>query len=281
MLQEQKVLKYKGQIVFEKLTMPYFQRIPKLFQKNEACFMFVHKGEFSVRTPDEFITFKNGKGLLAKCFNYFFETNKTQRASSDSLEVLGVLLYPSIVEELFQFDVSYSTHTVDYNVKQIQIDGLLSNFKESINILLDNPELADEATIKTKLKEFILLISKTQNAPSHLDFLSAMFKTNATEFKTTVNNNLYSSLSIEEFAQLCGMSVSSFKRKFKEIYKASPKKYLTKMKLLKASEMLSSNDFRISDIAYDCGYESISTFNRAFKTYFGKSPSDYRLTQIA
>ena len=278
MLQELKVLKYKGQVVFEKLTMPYFQRIPKLFQENEACFMFIHKGEFSVRTPDEFISFKNGKGLLAKCFNYFFETNKTQRASSDHLEVLGILIFPSIVEELFQFDISHSTHTVDYNVKQVQIDDLLNNFKESINILLDNPELADEATIKTKLKEFILLVSKTQNAPSHLDFLSAMFKTNATEFRTTVNNNLYSSLSIDEFAQLCGMSVSSFKRKFKEIYKASPKKYLTKMKLLKAAEMLSSNDFRISDIAYDCGYESISTFNRAFKTYFGKSPSEYRLS---
>lgn len=53
MILDQKVLKYKGQIVFEKIEMAQFQRIPKLFQDNEACFMFINKGEFSVRTPED------------------------------------------------------------------------------------------------------------------------------------------------------------------------------------------------------------------------------------
>ncbi|MBL4755640.1 MAG: helix-turn-helix transcriptional regulator [Flavobacteriales bacterium] len=281
MVPEHKVLKYKGQVVFEKITTPYIPRVPKLFQNNEACFMFINKGEFSVRTPDQFISLKKGKGLLAKCFDYFFETNQAQRASSDHIEILAVLLYPSMVEELFQFDLSLSELTVNFNVKQIKIDSLLNNYKESINLLLDNPELADEAIIKTKLIEFILLIGKTQNAPSLLDFLSAMFRTNSTEFKTTVNNNLYSSLSIDEFAKLCGMSVSSFKRKFNETFQESPKKYFGKMKLQKASKMLATGNLRISEIAYDCGYESISTFNRSFKTHFGQSPSEYRLSQTA
>ncbi|MEP1487899.1 MAG: helix-turn-helix domain-containing protein [Algibacter sp.] len=277
MIQEQKVLTYKGQIVFEKIRMSYFERIPKFFQDNEACFMFINKGEFSVRTPSEFLSFKEGKGLLAKCFDYFFETNKKQRASSDSVEVLGVLIYPSIIEELFDFKISNYNHTVDYNVKQIQIDSLLDNYKESINILLDNPELADESMIKNKLKEFILLVSKIQNAPSQLDFLSAMFKKNSSEFKETIHNNLYSNLSQDEFAHLCGMSLSSFKRKFNDVFNDSPKKYIAKMKLEKASKMLQFPEHRISDVAYDCGYESISTFNRSFKSHFGKSPSQYRL----
>lgn len=281
MILDQKVLKYKGKVVFEKISMSPFQRMPKLYEENEACFMFINKGEFSVRTPDQFLSFKKGQGLLAKCFDYFFETNKEQRKSSDSIEVVGVLLFSDIVQELFDFDISASSHTVDFNTKTIQIDALLDNFKNSINILLDNPELADEQMIKTKLKEFVLLISKTQNSPSQLDFLSAMFNKNSTEFMTTVANNIYSSLSVDEFARLCGMSVSSFKRRFTETYSQSPKKYFEEMKLKKASQMLLSESNRISDIAYDCGYETISTFNRSFKTYFGKSPSDYRLSQTA
>lgn len=277
MILDQKILKYKNKIVFERIEMANFQRIPKLFQENEACFMFVNKGEFSARTPDEFISFNKEKGLLAKCFNYFFETNKEQRNISDSIEVVGVLLYPSIVEELFQFDLMHSAHTVDYNIKQVQVDGLLNNFKDSINLLLDNPELADETLIKTKLKEFVLLMSKTQNAPSQLDFLSALFKKNSSEFKATIVNNLYSNLSINEFAHLCGMSISTFKRKFNDVFKESPKKYIGKMKLEKASKMLKSPDYRISDVAYDCGFETISTFNRSFKSHFGKSPSEYRI----
>jgi AraC-like DNA-binding protein len=281
MIINQKVLKYKGKVVFEKIAMVPFLRIPKLYQDNEACFMFVNKVEFSVRTLDEFISFKEGQGLLAKCFDYFFETNKIQRKSSDSIEVVGVLLFPDIVQELFDFDIAVSSHKMDFNTKQIQIDGLLNNFKDSINILLDNPELADEQMIEAKLKEFVLLISKTQNAPSHLDFLSAMFKKDSSEFTNTVNNNIYSNPSVDEFARLCGMSVSSFKRKFSETYQQSPKKYLETMKLKKASQMLLLESNRISDIAYDCGYETISTFNRSFKTYFGKSPSDYRMNQTA
>jgi AraC-like DNA-binding protein len=277
MILDQKVLKYKGQIVFEKLKMSTFKRIPKLFQENEACFMFIEEGEFSIRTPDEFISFEKGKGLLAKCFDYFFETSKKQRDKRDSIEAIGVLLYPSIVEEIFQFDVSNHNHRVDYNAKSIQIDGLLNNFKESINILLDNPELADETLIKTKLKEFVLLMSKTVNAPSQLDFLSSMFQKNSSEFKKTILNNLYSNLSIDEFAHLCGMSLSTFKRKFSDVFKDSPKKYFAKKKLEKASKMLTSKEYRISDVAYDCGFESISTFNRSFKNHFGKSPTEFRL----
>ena len=281
MMLDQKVLKYKGQIVFERIAMSSFERMPKLYEHNEACFMFINEGEFSTRTPDQFLSFDKGKGLLAKCFDYFFETNKDQRAASDKINVLGVLIHQSIVEELYQFDASVSTHTVDYNLKQIQIDGLLNNFKDSVNILLDNPDLADEQMIITKLKEFVLLISKTQSAPSQLDFLSAMFKKNSTKFRTAISNNLYSNLSIDEFAFLCGMSVSSFKRKFNDTYHESPRRYFAKMKLEKASKMLMSDKLRISDVAYDCGFETISTFNRSFKTYFGVSPSAYRLTQTA
>jgi len=281
MIQEQKILSYRGEIVFEKIRMSTFDRIPKLFKDNEACFMFVNSGEYSVRTPSEFITLKKGKGLLAKCFDYFFETSQKQREISDSIEIVGVLLYPNIVQELFQFDITQSAYTVDYNVKQVEIDGLLHNFKESINLLLDNPELADETLIKTKLKEFVLLMSKTQNAPSQLDFLSAIFKKNNSGFKETIINNLYSNLSIDEFSHLCGMSLSTFKRKFNETFNDSPKRYIARMKLEKASNLLSFPDKRISDIAYDCGFETISTFNRSFKFHFGKSPTEYRLDKTA
>lgn len=117
-------------------------------------------------------------------------------------------MYPSLVEELFQFDV----------------------------------------------KEFVLLISKTQ-------------------FSETINNNLCANFTIAELAHLCGMSLSSFKRKFKE----SPKKHIGHLKLKKAEKLLTTSQLRISEIAYDCGFESISIFNQSFKSYYVKSPSSYRL----
>ena len=166
---------------------------------------------------------------------------------------------------------------MDFNVKQVQVDLLLDNFKNSINILLDNPELVDDGIIKTKLKEFIQLLIKSQNAPSQLDYLSALFRPNEVAFKTVIQKNLYANLSLEELAALTHLSTSSFKRKFKETFEESPKKYITRKKVEKAAELLRSSDNRISDIAYDVGFESVATFNRNFTAKYQKSPSEYRL----
>jgi len=278
MKQEEKYLKYKDRVVFGKQSMPYFDRIPKQYAENEACFVFVNKGEVSVRSQIEPIQLDKSHGLLAKCMNYFFETNEQQRKSSEGVEVIAVLLYPSIVQELFEFDVSNHDYSFDFNIKQIELDRLLENFKESINILLDNPELADENIIKTKLKEFVLLVSKSQEAPSQLDFLAALFKPLNIEFKTTVQNNLYSNLSLDELASLCHLSTSSFKRKFSETFNNSPKRYIAQKKVERAAELLKSRDLRISDIAYDVGFDSLATFNRNFSNLYGKSPSEFRLS---
>jgi AraC-like DNA-binding protein len=275
---EKKTISYKGRVVFEKLRLPYFERIPKEYFEKEACFIFVNEGAFSVRSQTEFINFNQGTGLLAKCLNYFFETNAQQRTVGTGVDVIGLLLYPEIVNEIFQFDIFSSKHQVDYNLKKIEINKLLEHFRESISILLDNPELADDTLIKNKLKEFVILMCKTVDAPSELDFLASLFTPNFVKFEEIIRNNLYTNLSLEELAALCHMSLSSFKRKFKEVYNDSPIKYLSKKKILKAVELLKDKNNRISDIAYDVGYESLSTFNRTFKAQYGKSPSAYRLS---
>ena len=274
---EEKYIKYKGRIVFGKQSMPYFDRIPKEYFEDEACFVFVNEGEVSVRSQTKYIDLDRNSAILAKCLNYFFETNNKQKESSNGIEVIAIILHPSQVEELFEFDLSQSAYSLDYNIKQIEVDRLLTNFKESVNILLDNPELADERMIETKLKEFVLLMTRSQNAPSQLDFLSALFKPLDIEFKSTILHNIYSNLSIDELARLCHLSTSSFKRKFNEVFKTSPKKYISQKKIEKAAALLKSDNLRISDIAYDVGFNSLATFNRNFTHTYGKSPTEYRL----
>lgn len=275
---QEKYIKYKGRIVFGKQSLPYFDRKPKEYFEDEACFVFVNVGEVSVRSQTKYMNLDSNNAILAKCLNYFFETNNKQKERGDGIEVIAVILYPSQVEELFEFDLSQSDYSLDYNIRQIEVDRLLANFKESINILLDNPELADERMIETKLKEFVLLMTKSQNAPSQLDFLSALFKPNDIEFKSTILHNIYSNLSLDELARLCHLSTSSFKRKFNEVFKTSPKKYISQKKIEKAAALLKSDNLRISDIAYDVGFDSLATFNRNFTDTYGKSPTEYRLS---
>lgn len=274
-------LMYKGLPVFGRVSKPHFKRELKEYVTEEACFIFVNEGELSVRVQDRVLELDSNTGLLAKCLNYFYEVSREQRKVGDGVDVIGVLLHPQIMKEIFESDLSQSTYRVNFNLKQVQIDALFEAFKQSIAILIDNPELADEAMLRNKIKEFVLLLSKSANAPSSLDFLAAMFKPEHVEFKTVVQSNLYSSLSVEELAKLCHMSTSSFKRKFKEVYHESPKKYIAQKKIERAEQLLKVHDNRVSDVAYDVGFETVSTFNRSFKSVTGKSPSEYRLAQTA
>ncbi|MEL6537779.1 MAG: AraC family transcriptional regulator [Bacteroidota bacterium] len=132
--------------------------------------------------------------------------------------------------------------------------------------------------VRNKLKEFVLLVSKSEDAPSQLDFLAALFKPHEVEFKAAIQQNLYANLSLEELATLCHLSLSSFKRKFTEVFGESPKKYLNRKKVERAAELLKSGEDRISDIAYDVGFDSMATFSRNFTAQYGQSPSDFRLS---
>jgi AraC family transcriptional regulator, exoenzyme S synthesis regulatory protein ExsA len=273
-----KTLEFKGRAVFQKLQVPTFERLPKEYSENEACFIFVTKGEFQVRSQTEIFQVNRETSLLAKCLNYYYETNQSQGKIAENVEVVGVMLYPELIRDLFDFDIYKSHHQVDFNLKQVQVSKLLEHFRDSIIILLENPELADEELIKNKLREFVILMTKTINAPSELDFLAAMFKPNFAKFEEVIQSNLYANLSLDELANLCHMSLSTFKRKFKEVYNESPSKYLNKKKINKSIELLKEGDSRISDIAYDLGFDSLTTFNRVFKQQTGKNPSGHRLS---
>jgi AraC-like DNA-binding protein len=273
-----KTIEYHGRVVFQKIQVPSFTRLPKEYFENEACFIFVNQGEIQVRAQTERFQLNTETALLAKCMNFYYESAKKSPEEMDNVEALGLLFYPELIQELFDFDITQSSHTVDFNLKQIPVSQLLEHYRQSVSILLDHPELADEHLVKNKLREFVILITKMVNAPSELDFLASMFKPNFAKLEEVIQHNIYSDLDLNQLASLCHMSLSTFKRKFKEVYNESPAKYISKMKIKKATTLLQNKDARVSDIAYDLGYDSLTTFNRAFKEQTGKSPSEYRLS---
>ena len=189
-IHQYKKLSYQEKTIFGKIVMGKFDRIEKYFQENEACFMFVDNGDIVLRTPYNTIHIKDGDGLFAKCGNYFFE-----KQTNDKITLIGVYFYPEIIKHLFKENLFSSDYTTNYDAKKIVIDKLLSNFKTNISYLLDNPVIVDDDLLLTKLKEFIILLSKSENAPSVISFIASIFKPYEYEFKSIIENNKYSDLS--------------------------------------------------------------------------------------
>jgi AraC-like DNA-binding protein len=51
---------------------------------------------------------------------------------------------------------------------------------------------------------------------------------------------------------------------------------LNELRLRKAADLLARAEHRISDIAFDCGFNDLSYFNRCFRRRFGLTPSAAR-----
>lgn len=128
-----------------------------------------------------------------------------------------------------------------------------------------------------KLKEIILLLSQTQNAAAIQIILSQLFSPSIYTFKQIIDTHLFSQISIEELAQLNNLSLSSFKREFAKLYNDTPANYLKAKKLEKAAELLSLSDKRISEIAFDCGFNDLANFNKSFRSKYSITPKNYRL----
>lgn len=280
MILDQKIIKYTGKRVFEKLVMTNdFKRMPKYFSENEACFLFITEGAFQFRTPTNLLSYSKNEAMLAKCGNYFIEeVPGKENKKEDTFSAIGAFFYPEMVKSFFETDLSIKHFNNNFDVIKVNVEPLMKSFIDSIDFLLENQAIVDDNIIVNKLKELLLILSKSENATSINDFVASLFVPYEYDFNEIIQKNSYANLSLEEYATLCNCSLATFKRKFTERYKESPAKYFTAKKLEKATQLLQIKTMAIADIAYDCGFETIPNFNKAFKKHFGKSPSEYRLS---
>lgn len=93
--------------------------------------------------------------------------------------------------------------------------------------------------------------------------------------RTVVAHHQDGNLSIAELAFLCNMSVSTFKRRFQDVYGKAPGRFLHERRMERAKSLLSRN-LRPSEIYLDLGYESPAAFSTEFKKHFGVAPTALR-----
>ncbi|MCP4762721.1 MAG: helix-turn-helix transcriptional regulator, partial [archaeon] len=91
-----------------------------------------------------------------------------------------------------------------------------------------------------------------------------------------INENFTSDISREGLAAAIGMNPNYMSSLFKEFTGMKINDYINKLRIDDAVIKLKTENIRIIDIALSVGFESLSTFNRAFKNIMNTTPSQYR-----
>lgn len=87
-------------------------------------------------------------------------------------------------------------------------------------------------------------------------------------------------LSLDQVAKSVHTSKFYFCKMFKKTTGINFTDYLSRVRTERAKNLLLNRNLRISEIAYEVGFQSLTHFNRVFKRILGQSPTDYR-TRLA
>lgn len=91
-----------------------------------------------------------------------------------------------------------------------------------------------------------------------------------------MRNHLDSQWTVDQLADLAGMSRSRYAVRFTEFVRQTPMRYLFESRMSRAGDLLQQDHYGLKEIARLIGYKSTSAFSTAFKKWSGKSPQEYR-----
>lgn len=94
-----------------------------------------------------------------------------------------------------------------------------------------------------------------------------------------ISQSFHEPLTIPHLAFECSMSVRNFQLQFTRLIGSSPQQYLLKSRVQAAAALLLDRRTTITDVAYQCGFQSLSSFHRAFKALHQISPRAFQALQ--
>jgi AraC-like DNA-binding protein len=158
----------------------------------------------------------------------------------------------------------------------LQGDELLQNYYQSIRSYLFLSEQPNKELVKLKFEELLLSLFSNHAHRELTDYFISLCQSQLYHISRVMEQNFAYNLKLEEFAQLCHMSLSAFKKSFKEYYRTTPAVWLKERKLDRALHQLLTSELSISQISFESGFEDTSHFIRVFKQRHGLTPLQYR-----
>ncbi len=161
-------------------------------------------------------------------------------------------------------------------VLRVQKDELLESYYQSIQSYLALSKKPNEQLLMLKFEELLLSLFTNPGHSELTDYFISLCQNQHYHMNSIMESNFAYNLKLENYAQLCHMSLSTFKKTFKEYYNCTPASWLKDRRLDLACQKVLTTNLTVSQIALDCGFEDPSHFIRVFKKMCQLTPFQYR-----
>ncbi|WP_140939309.1 AraC family transcriptional regulator [Sphingobacterium lumbrici] len=191
----------------------------------------------------------------------FFDPVRLEQKLADFFNTGKLIYFLHISQRGLLFHGQIKREIVDILHKMLEADDL----NKTILLL----QLID-LMIHTKDMEFLSGSNYTNTyIPKDMQRIDKVFQ--------YVFENYVSEISLEKVSSLMNLSRHAFCRYFKSRTQKTFVQFVNEVRIMHACEMIQDNKDQINNIAYACGFNSLSNFNKIFKSIKGKTPSQYKL----
>lgn len=242
-------------------------------QYNEIYFL--QSGKCNVYIDNETYYLEDGSVLFIPAFKeHTFIYPFTQ-------DVKRTVLYISTEQLNWYFDGNFKKEIDNLFInKHLQLTrksfSNLSNMFEKIQFEKYNIDNMSESLTKAYFFELIIYLIRCHRYTNNINQKTNLSNITIGEIVNFIEDNYNRQLTLPETAARFGISESGLTKKIKTFTNMTFKEYLTKTRIEAAKSLLISSEKNITDIAYECGYNSSNFFGDVFKKSVGMSPSSYR-----
>lgn len=269
-------------VIVQEDHLPHFY--PHLHCHTEAQIAWIQQGEGTLVAGNNMHGFKSGDifflganqpHLFKSNPEYFTkESNKSTRATMLFFNPVGPLSSLFGLPEMKSLKAFIDQHPQGFKLPSV--------YREEVSALLQDIKIASGSD---QLIQFFLLLKflnkiNIQLYPlSSLEHASAFTETEGIRISNIYNyilQNYKNPITLADVADVANMTPQAFCRYFKKHTGHTFVSFLNETRINEACKKLTSGMFdSISSVAYNCGFNSITNFNRVFKSAIGNSPREY------
>lgn len=252
---------------------PYFHK------HEEYQLMWIVKGEGTLFLWDRFHTFQeNDIFLLGPNQPHVFKKNEntTDSTNVESVSIffnlnggLSSLINMPELRDIFSF-ILQNSH--GFKVPH----AYTSRIKRRISLLKDAESMNQLMSFFVLLKELSLVADELKPLSVARVFAKESGYLRINDVCRFIKDNFRRSLTLEEAADHANLTPQAFCRYFKKHTGLTFVSYLNELRIQEACTLITAQRYEsIGLVAYNSGFNSITNFNRVFRTITGYSPKEY------
>lgn len=243
---------------------------------NNNYFAFISSGKKMWRTIYHSYEVMDGDILFVKK-----GANLTHQFFDDKFCAIFIFIPDDFIKSFLKknsvlLDTSQKDLSGQDAVLRIEKDELLESYNYSIQSYLSLSQKPDERLMLLKFEELLLSLFSNKKHQALTDYFISLCQNQEYHMSRIMEENFAYNLKLEDYAQLCHMSLSTFKKSFKRYYHTTPAAWLQQKKLELSYQQVLNSNLNINRISLECGFEDTSHFIRLFKQKHHFTPLQLR-----